>query len=181
MNKYDGYFKGNASYIGWPRADKSSGYLYAKGFMINASSENIDAAKDFLSWLISEEGQREYIRSSYSLGGTVTDNYMTFCALPARIDIFEEEIADYQDFRRYYYGDSSSQNHILSYKDKQLSDEQISTFKKLLNEASPIPNDADTISAIIEEELGAFLAGQKTTEETAKIMDSRVQLYLDEN
>ena len=186
MNKYDGYFKGNASYIGFPRADISGGYLYAGGFMINAASENIDAAKDFLSWLISEEGQREYIKSSYTLGGTAPSStagheFKLFCTLPARTDIFEEEIADYQDFRMFNHGEALSQNNILSYKDKQLSDEQITTFKRLLNEAAPIPNDADAISAIIEEELGAFLADQKTAEETAKIMDSRVQLYMDEN
>ncbi len=62
-----------------------------------------------------------------------------------------------------------------------MSDEMIDHYKDMLLDARPIRKELVPIKAIVDEELGAFLAGQKTAEETAKIIDSRVQLYLDEN
>ncbi len=61
------------------------------------------------------------------------------------------------------------------------TDEQATTYKRLIDEARPEDPRVVPIVKIVEEELGAFLEGQKTAEETAKVMDSSVQLYLDEN
>lgn len=62
-----------------------------------------------------------------------------------------------------------------------LTENEIATYKELVKGAQPYPYEMGKIRMIIEEELGAFLEGQKTAEETAKVIDSRVQLYLDEN
>lgn len=41
-------------------------------------------------------------------------------------------------------------------------------------------NNADEITSIINEELQAYFAGDKTVAQTAAIIQNRVQLYLDE-
>ena len=44
--------------------------------------------------------------------------------------------------------------------------------------AKPLADDK--LRAILEEELDAFFAGGKSAEDVAKVIDNRVQLYLNE-
>ena len=176
MNKYDAYFKNNASYIGYPGDKRSSGYLWSTGFMINSKAENVAGAEDFLRWIISKEGQRTDLEASYKAGGVGS---RTYCVLPARRDIFEEEFEDYQSemagFIHYY-----SPYKLFEYDCGPLTDEQADIFKRLIDEARPENTKVNPIMEIIDEEMGPFLDGSKSAEEVAKIMDSRVQIYLDE-
>ena len=47
--------------------------------------------------------------------------------------------------------------------------------------AKAIMRGLDQIELIISEELEAYFLGGRTAEETAQILDSRIQIYLDEN
>ena len=61
------------------------------------------------------------------------------------------------------------------------TDEEIDQVKELLEVAKPVKNSDNLVMAIIEEEVQAFYVGQKSAEDVAKIIQSRVQLYVDEN
>ena len=67
----------------------------------------------------------------------------------------------------------------LESKTPYINDEDIEDFKTLINIAKPYHSN-NAINDIIYEEIEAYLAGQKTAEEVAAIMDNRVQLYLNE-
>lgn len=47
--------------------------------------------------------------------------------------------------------------------------------------ARPLSQDSDEIYSIITEEAAPYFAGQKSAEETAKIIQSRVEIYVSEN
>ncbi len=181
MNRAEVYFQGQPSFLGFPRQQGSGGYIEAFGFVVNADSPNAEAAKDFLRWLISEEGQRQYLRSSHSMGGNLVGMSDTFCVLPVRPDQLQEEFELYQEKNAGGNITYNSQTGLLDVTVQSLTEEQGETYLRLIREARPVPSELDPICIIVEEEMGPFLAGQKSAEETARIIDSRVQLYLSES
>ena len=175
-SKYDAYFKNNASYIGYPGEKRSSGFLSPTGFMINSKAKNVEGAKDFLQWIISKEGEQAYLEASYKMGG---ENRRMYCVLPSRRDVFLQEFEDYQSEMpgavNYY-----SPYKMFEYDVAPLTAEQAEIFQRVINEARPTDTKINPIMDIIDEEIEPFLDGRKSAEEVARIMDSRVQIYLDE-
>ncbi|HBA48264.1 MAG TPA: hypothetical protein DCZ91_10805 [Lachnospiraceae bacterium] len=53
-------------------------------------------------------------------------------------------------------------------------------YMAILESAVPLPEDPSRISAILEEELGAYFSETKSLEDTIDVIQNRVQLYLDE-
>ncbi|MBR1649582.1 MAG: extracellular solute-binding protein [Lachnospiraceae bacterium] len=190
MAECDAYYRGTPSYIGFPSETGEGGsYIYPSGCLcVNADSKNTEGAKDFLRWLISEEGQRtinDYYYSKF---------YGDISCQSLRWDIIDKQIEDYNiyndpeghteissDGSAHLVVISGKGDGVVSPKDYRLTDEWQSIYKELIRSARPVNSEMMDIMYIFEEELGAFLAGQKTAEETAKVIDSRVQLYLDEN
>lgn len=62
----------------------------------------------------------------------------------------------------------------------KMTDEDAQRFLALLNEIDNVAIYDETVLGIIDEEASAFFAGEKTAEETASIIQSRVQLYVSE-
>ncbi len=164
--------KDDGVWIGFPGKNGSSHYIYTACAYVNEGSKNKDGAKDFLAYLISKEGQDNYIRISLKYTG-----YQTLSVSMKGLGKYAEsynkrlEGIDKKEI-------ITREGRILI---EPMSDEMIDHYKDMLLDARPIRKELVPIKAIVDEELGAFLAGQKTAEETAKIIDSRVQLYLDEN
>ena len=146
----------NPIWIGYPSNNNSEAYLYTVCMYANARSNNKEGVRRFIEYFISEEGQDSFAR-----------NYIKYdepnCMLSARMSVAERYLRE----RTQFIG-------------RELSDEDKNNYKEAILNSRPIQRDLDEIYIIVEEELGAFLVGQKTAEETAKIIDSRVQLYLDE-
>lgn len=63
----------------------------------------------------------------------------------------------------------------------EADDSDIEAVYNIINNACRKEEYHLDILAIIEEEASAYLCGAKTADEVAKIIQSRVQLYLDEN
>ena len=60
------------------------------------------------------------------------------------------------------------------------TDEMIEQFYFILENAKPSNYHADVIYSIVAEELTPYFSGDISAQEAAKKLDSRVQLYLDE-
>lgn len=60
------------------------------------------------------------------------------------------------------------------------TEEEVNCVKELIESARPLSAADDRIMAIIQEEAEPFFQGQKSVEEVADIIQSRVQIYLDE-
>lgn len=61
------------------------------------------------------------------------------------------------------------------------SQKEIDGIRALIEIARPLSQESDEIYEIIGEEAAPYFAGQKSAEETAKIIQSRVQIYVSEN
>lgn len=71
-------------------------------------------------------------------------------------------------------------NEHLNEDGSQVTEEDIKVCKELINSADIIVREDSSVLSIIEEEAAAYFAGDKTAEETAKIIQNRVQTYLSE-
>lgn len=146
----------NPIWIGYPSDNNSEAYLYTSCMYVNSKSNNKEGVKRFIEYFISKEGQDSFAR-----------NYLKYdepnCMLSVRMSVADRYLRE----RTQFVG-------------RELSEVDKSNYKEAILNSRPIQRDLDEIYIIVEEELGAFLVGQKTAEETAKIIDSRVQLYLDE-
>lgn len=61
-----------------------------------------------------------------------------------------------------------------------ISDKQIEQIEFMLERAKPNNWNVWNMWYIFSEELPSYFAGDKTAEQVAEILDSRVQIYLDE-
>lgn len=62
----------------------------------------------------------------------------------------------------------------------KMTDEDVQRFLALLNAIDNVAIYDETVLGIIDEEASAFFAGDKTAEETAEVIQSRVKLYVSE-
>ena len=67
----------------------------------------------------------------------------------------------------------------IDYETAPITEKQAEVFCYLLEHAYPYKYKT-AISEIVYAELPAYFCGEKSAEEVAKILDNRIQLYLDE-
>ncbi|MCM1091687.1 MAG: hypothetical protein NC413_12650 [Muribaculum sp.] len=138
--------------------------------VLSARSENEAGAWDFAWYYLTEEYQK-----SLEID------------LPVRKDLFEEWAGE--ETRRSYYMDENGERveyDLTLYRNGEeivvppLDQEQLDELIAYVESVTEIPFEDKNIMVIINEEMGAYFAGQKTAEMTAKLIQNRVQLYLDE-
>lgn len=150
-------YRGNIKNVGFPTTDGEPYYrVYPTlQFSIYSGSEKKDGAWAFIEYMLSEETQTWY-------GDDVW-------AFPVRQEAFEAFL-------------TKPHSAVINYAD---DDESIDTYTVFINmiEHSHLRsnNSLGIISTIVNEELQAYFKNEKSAEDTAQIIQSRVQLYLDEN
>lgn len=154
------------TFIGYPTADGANGSVI-KGVQpvaILESSQKKEGAWAFVKSLLSEDYQKE----------------MSYYYFPVRLSVLEE---CFQEAMRENTRHSASWVwDDFEYEQVPATKEQIDGVKALIELASPMSSSADEIiTGIISEETAAFLAGQKTAEAVAEIIQSRVSVYVSEN
>ena len=60
-------------------------------------------------------------------------------------------------------------------------EEEIEGIRQLIEIARPLSRESEEIYSIIGEEAAPYFAGQKSAAEVAKIIQSRIQIYVSEN
>lgn len=142
--------------MGYPTGNGSACYLISPQMQLGiySQSDNKDGAGAFIEYLLSEEGQDWY-----------GEEYHAF---PVREDAFDTYLSrSYARTRNYEYDEPD-----------ETAEKEI---RKMLKYAKPAQDgNAGKITIIINEELQAYLDNAKTAEQTAAIIQSRVQMYLDE-
>lgn len=162
-------FDGEAAYIGYPRETGSGIYMETMRLYLNRNAGNREGAIDFLRYLVSEEGQRQYMEYSHKFGGQ----------LPVRRSLLQEVLDRYQQ----NVTDPpalSRDSHGISYTHDKLDEEQIETFWRILENAVPAVFKADDIWSMVDEELQPYFNNARSAEDAAAALHSRVQIYLDE-
>lgn len=119
--------------------------------MVNSKTEYLEGAWDFISFCLSAEGQ----------------SYVYDC--PVRKDVYD---LFYEDKRALYESEEDA--------DRDYPMSQIADYKDLHERAKYAPYRIEPILVIIEEEASAYWDGSKSKEEVTSIIQSRVNILINE-
>lgn len=175
--KLNGYLGGDYVFVGFPGdSGKAAGsgtgaLIYGENLMaLLAQSENPDGAWDFA---------RSYLTEEYQSG--------LKSGLPVNKRIFEEWAKE--ETRRAYYTENGEkvEHDLTLYQNGEaavvppLSQEQLDELVTYMESAAKPPFEDANVLNIISEEMGSLFAGDKKAEDVASIIQSRVQMYVQEN
>lgn len=174
----NGYLGGDYTFIGFPggsgeAAGSGAGALIrGENLMaLSAVSENREGAWDFARYYLTEEYQKS-LESS----------------LPVSRQIFEEWARE-ETLCPYYMDESGEkvEYDLNLYQDGKnvvvlpLDQRQLEDMITYVESVTAIPFEDTYVLNIINEELGSYFSDQKGAEDVAAVIQSRVQLYVQEN
>lgn len=153
-------------FIGYPGQTDYVGYwhnLYL--IVVNKKSEYSDTIAEFLSYLLSAESQQKVYQ------------------LSVREDVMRQYVrwGDW-DEKWYYLMYGGTGNESLCWADftKPNGESYIEDYMEFLRKLGPEPGYGSVISDIVWEEAEYYFNGTKSAEQVGGIIDSRVQMYLNE-
>lgn len=158
----------NEIFIGFP-TEAGIGEHYMQGTVlgVNSKSENIEGAKQFIEFLLSEEQQKK-LASMMLEDGNVNVCY------PVKETVLKQL---FEDFRKKAKEEQENDDRYSGWK---LTEEEYNVLWEVLQSAKVPENDSEVILDIIAEESNEFFLGVRTAMDVLDIIDNRVQLYLDE-
>jgi len=184
MQMYSLMFNEPVTFIGYPTVDGSSGNRIngRNCYAITTKSANPDGAWAFIESMLQYEEQPEWGMANY---------------FPIRKDMLEESFAQAMKENGSY---DENGNIMLDengdpmiwpkttwgYDDWEAeiyaaTPEQVQVVRDLIDSAVASTNNDQTIFNIIQEEAQAYFEGQKSAQEVATVIQSRVQTYVSEN
>lgn len=177
----DLYFGGDSTYIGWPTNNGVGNMLYLgdRAFAMSATCSNKEAGWEFLRNLLLEDYQN-------NLHG-----------LPVVRKVFDAKLKDamtveYQkDAEGNYILDENGEKIQISrggvgfgdgntYKIYALAQEQADKLLEVINTTDKVTDQNDAIFNIVQEQAAAYFAGQKGPEEVARLVQSKANIYVNE-
>ncbi|MCR4771019.1 MAG: extracellular solute-binding protein [Oscillospiraceae bacterium] len=160
-------FGGAMTYKGFPASSGSGSVIMPNmELAISSKSRLKGACLDFIKYLMSNEYLSE---TSYGF--------------PINRSVLEQQAAEAMDASR--FGDVGAYDSAYGsddyYWNKPLTQEQVDQVNALISSVTSVFRYSEDVLAIIEEESGAYFAGQKSAQDVASIIQSRVQIYVSEN
>lgn len=138
-----------------------SGSLYTMA--VNANSVNKEGAWEFITFLLGEEVQCK-------------DELDT---VPVHRDYFHEWLErQIQLYTEVQY--KNGKPYISPYVGIHIPEEKKEAYEKAIEDARPLPIQTAPILKIIQEEAEDYFNGSKSAEEVSRVINNRVQLYLNE-
>ncbi len=170
-----GYFGEDIVFNGYPTADGGESYIVPLiQFGMSSTCSNKRAAWDFLRSFLKDDYQDKVYERQW--GFPVSNK-----AFDALVSMSQEP--------PYYINEKGEKELTESYysigdteiKIEALTKEEAEFFANFLKSVEKVEIADDKVTEIIEEEAGAYYEGQKTAEEVADIIQSRVSIYLSES
>ena len=145
-------------------------------FAVNANSAHVEGAWEFLSYMMSEEVQRTQQNPMKA-----TNRAVCVEAIEKEVDWLEAGNVMVNQAASYVINGSETK----SWTREDITDEKVAEFLSMRDRAEPRDGEEERrmkpVWQSIEEEAEAYFVGDKSIEEVAKVINNRVQLYLDEN
>ncbi|MCM1063495.1 MAG: extracellular solute-binding protein [Eubacterium sp.] len=168
----NGNFGEPVTFIGFPTEEGQGSYVNAiQSFALSAKSANLDGAWEFIRYYLTDEYQ-----STMDWG------------IPVNKQMFLEEAQEATKKPTYTDEDGNEVEYEETYwiNDEEiplppLSQEQVDQIVDFVMSVNQGYYYNDNVLNIINEEMGAFYSGQKSAQDTANVIQSRVQIYVDEN
>ncbi|SCX02266.1 ABC-type glycerol-3-phosphate transport system, substrate-binding protein [Lachnospiraceae bacterium YSD2013] len=145
--------------IGYPTYDRvGAGICCDTSYAIVKSSKEKDAAWSFIREVLLPDYQNEYVYN-----------------IPATRASFEKRVAEEleKEPEEYFFGNVA----VVA---EPLSRQELNYYQNYIDSLTKTLNNEEEIISIIEEEAGAFFAENKTAEEVARVIQSRVTIWLNE-
>lgn len=171
-NSINGYFGEDVSCVGFPTDNGMGSILGAnEQYVLSAKSKNLDGAWQFIRYYLTDEYQKE-VR----------------WGLPISKDVFMEKSKE--ALQKDYYIDENGEKveteewfevNGESIEIQPLTQAQLDEIVNFIQSVTKRQYYNQAIQDIVTEETQAFFAGQKSAKEVAGIIQSRAQLYVNEN
>lgn len=169
----NGSFGEPVSFVGFPTESGKGSVISTSGntFAISAKSKNVDGAWQFVRQYLTEEYQKELQWGLPTIESIFDEKAQLALQKPFYINENGEKI-EYND--TFYMNGESIELEPMS----QEQVDQVVSFIKSVDRRQYFNN---SINDIILEESEAFFTGQKSAQEVAGTIQSRVQIYVSEN
>lgn len=169
----NGQFGEDVTFIGFPSANRNGSVINANmSFALSAKSKVMDGAWDFV---------RYYLTDEYQSGDRIW-------GMPVSKEVFMNKAAE--ALKRPYWidenGEKQEYDETFYMNDEEItlppmSQEQVDEIVAFIESVDRSGYYNEDIINIISEEAAAFYAGQKSASEVAQIIQSRAQVYVNEN
>ncbi|MCH5269468.1 MAG: extracellular solute-binding protein [Lachnospiraceae bacterium] len=176
-------FGEQATPIGYPSANGTGVVVSGTGGVcISASSKNKDACWAFIESMLTEEAlSSNRFMWGFPILQSAFDSKLEEAMVPNyQLDENGEPVLDENgepiEWSNHSYGWDDMTFDLYS-----VSEEDAATIREIINRISSTMDYDEQILSIIEEESDAYFAGQKNVDDVAKIIQSRVQTYVNES
>jgi|GEM_PF-3342341 len=174
-------FGDDGAYLGFPTTNGAGTAVYADFDLgITAASDKKEAAWEFISFLINSDFTATM--PGFSISRAAFERAAEAESVPFGERDFTQGVrlafcAGLFTQYRTVSADDLTADEKASY---PLTDEEIATARELIEIVTTSLSNEAIVSAIVAEEAAAFLGGARSAEETARIIQSRVGLYVAE-
>lgn len=153
----------DALIVGYPTEEGNGNYVSDNGMLVvNSNAKNKEGVKELLEYLLSLESQQK----------------MEY-AISVRLDIPESQVNYNTYFEKYCWEYSDGTKIFLPVKADGST--YLDEYVEYLKSAVPYPNESEDLFNMVFEEAESYFYSDKSLDEVTKIIQSRVQLYLEEN
>ena len=150
-------------------ANGSARFSYSQAYGMNANSKNKRLAWEFIKFMSSQEIQETLQLYPGSLTGLPINN-------EARLSKAKDGIIG----ELFIQSGESSANKELTEAQQEALDEYVKTVESFSDMLNTYPIMDTTIDSVINSEVKQFFDGKKSSEDTAKAIQSKAELYLNE-
>lgn len=167
---YDKMLNGHLVFKGFP-SDSGNGHVFSPNTALSITSKckDKDAAWQFVRTLLTEEYQKERMYWGLPTNQAVFDDIIEEAMTPQ----YDENGAEISQGG---WGMSDGTT-IEIY---AMTQEEVDKFMELINAAGMTMSYDESLMTIIQEEVAPFFAGQKSAADTASVIQSRVNIYVNE-
>lgn len=173
MSRYiNGYFGEPVSFIGFPTDSGQGGVINSgNNFVLSSRSANIDGAWEFVRYYLTDEYQDNL---EYEIPVS-KKAYDAWVAEGTEKPYYIDENGDKQEYDDTFY--MNGEEIALPV----LTQDQVDDISEYIQSVNKLAYYNEDVLNILNEEAAAYFAGQKTAEDVAAIIQSRVQIYVNEN
>ena len=170
-------FEGQANFIGFPTVDGQSGHalVTSQAYAVTSKSKNKDGAWAFIESILTQEDNGRY----WNGFPVVKSKLDAMIAEATKVDYYENENGEMVAWEG---GSSVGYQDGWSYTYHTTTQEEVDIVMGLIEASRPVSLDyGSEILNIISEEAEPFYKGQKSVDEVAAIIQSRIKIYVGEN
>lgn len=170
--------------IGYPSSTTNGSAIAGQGVIgLNAKSQNKDAAWEFIEFYLDFAGKSDRYRWGFPVFESELDKYFEEAMVPSYVTdengnpVLDENGEPVQSSKGGYgWGNSNEMFEIYA-----ATQEEVDAIREVINSTTTRISDDMRMVDIMQEEAAPYFQGQKGAKEVADIIQSRIQIYINES